>query len=137
MPIVCINRPNRSSPRRWTPAGLTRVYQKVCELEGPEAAAQAVRRAPCAQPDRLRQFLEEVEDILNGIGNLAGTIIAVTGLMKRLFRSAIWRYLLRYFPGALALEDGVLALEGSMAFLATAEVGALSEEAAALLLLLL
>jgi len=110
MPLVCINRPNRSKPRLWGPPGLTRVFEKVCELHGPEQAWAAVQRAKCGQPTDLQKILQDVEDVISGILQGYGALQAILLASRKLFASAIWKYFLRFVPGAAVLEEDMAVL---------------------------
>jgi len=110
MPLVCINRPNRSKPRTWGPPGLTRVFEKVCETHGKDEAWAAVQRARCGQPTDLEQLLKDLEDIINGLLESYAALKALISAAEKVFASVYWRFFFRYFPGASALEEGVAFL---------------------------
>jgi len=111
MPLVCINRPNRSKPRLWGPPGLTRVFEKVCELHGKEKAWAAVQRAKCGQPTDMEKLLKDLEETVHGLLEVYAALKALIRAAKKVFASIYWRYWFRYFPGGSALEEGVALLE--------------------------
>jgi len=125
MPIKCYNKPNRSQPRHWGPPGLTRVFEKVCELHGKEQAWAAVARAKCGQPTELEKLLKDVQDVINGILIGYGVLQAILAYSKKLFASVAWRFVLRFLPGAAVLEEDMAVLAGFL------EAGVTAEELAA------
>lgn len=107
MPIVCRYKPNRSHPRPFRPSDLTRIYDRVCQDYGPGAAADAVASSKCANAqidkDTLEKTIELLENLALAWGALTGTIVGI----QALFRTRIWRWLLRFAPSLAAIEGDV------------------------------
>jgi len=108
MPIKCYNKPNRSKPRTWTPADLARIFQLICDRDGPPVAQAAVLATNCGISKSL---LKEILQALNDLIDLIAAFNAITGAYKALFQTTFWRFVIRYLPSARALETEAATLE--------------------------
>lgn len=76
MPIVCVNRPNRTRKRTWGPPGLTRIVAKVCESHGGDAVEEAVSEG-------LDLGCEDYESrCLRMAAVVLGTIVGTAAIMR-------------------------------------------------------
>jgi|SRR3989304_202355 len=114
MPKVCIERPNRSQKRIWTPPALTRIVRDVCEYWGIEQTEAAVFNGYCDVSSceetavAVKDILEVVLDVLELLVLLE---IALGGVVGRVIK-----FLLRRFPVLnviLRLLERVIARYGS------------------------
>jgi len=134
MPIKCYNKPNRSKPRTWTPADLARIFQLICDRDGPPVAQAAVLGTDCGISKSL---LKEILQALNDLIDLIAAFDAVTKAYKAIFQTSFWRFVIRYLPSMQALEQDVASLETFLS--ETVDTASLSEAAetiAGILLLL-
>jgi len=134
MPIKCYNKPNRSKPRTWTPADLSRIFQLICDRDGPRVAQAAVLGTQCGISKSL---LQEILQALNDLIDLVAAFDAVIGAYKALFQTGFWRFVIRYLPSARALESDISTLETFLSeTVDTAELSEAAETIAGILLLL-
>jgi len=127
MPIKCYNKPNRSKPRTWTPADLARIFQLICDRDGPPVAQAAVIATNCGISKSL---LKEILQALNDLIDIIAAFNAVTAAYKAFFQTAFWRFVIRYLPSARALESDVTTLETFLS--ETVDTASLSEAAEAI-----
>lgn len=98
------------APRRYSVDDLSRIIRIVCEEQGAIAVQSALREARL--PDSNRQGCKHLESVcqesyIRALLVVAETAVAVVALgitMFALFRSPIWRVILRRFPALRALE---------------------------------
>lgn len=90
MPIVCVNRPNRTKKRTWGPPGLTRIVAHVCDSHGPEATEAAFKEGFCGET----QCEKIVNEVLSAIAG-AGVAWAVLGALQNLLEIRWLAFLLR------------------------------------------
>jgi len=108
MPIKCYNKPNRSKPRTWTPSDLARIFQLICDRDGPQVAQAAVLATKCGIS---KSMLELILRALNDLIDLIAAFSAITGAWKALFQTGLWRWIKWLVPSAGALESDLATLE--------------------------
>jgi len=134
MPIKCYNKPNRSKPRTWTPSDLARIFQLICDRDGPKVAQAAVLGTNCGIS---KSFLQEILRALNDLIDLIAAFDAVLGAWKALFQTGLWRWIKWLVPSAGALESDLATLETFLSeTVDTAELSEAAETVAGILLLL-
>lgn len=100
MPIVCINRPNRTRPRTWTLRDFTRITRFVCKKYGPEDTEAAFNSAFCGDLE-CEKILSEILSAIAG----AAIAFAILGWFDRVLevRWVAWLFRKNAY-GKLVLE---------------------------------
>lgn len=81
MPIVCVNRPNRSKKRTWQPAGLTRITKEVCKNFGQKRTEQAVKAGFCGKTE-CERIAEEVLSAVAGAALGYQALVVLEGILE-------------------------------------------------------
>lgn len=111
MPLVCIERPNRTYTRHWTPRALTRIVRDVCERYGQREVEQAVKAGLC-------EGELECEKVALAVLEWAIWFLAIMEALEILLGIAESRWLsllkliLKRIPGVNVLVLGLELLRG-------------------------
>lgn len=104
MPIVCINRPNRTKARTFTESDAARIFCEAARDNNAtwEGLRRRVQAKKCYKGGKLESECEDLYSILEGIAEfLAGLLIAMaipeSIIIRALVRLAPW---LARIPGA-------------------------------------
>jgi hypothetical protein len=109
MPIVCINRPNRSRKREWTPVGLTRIVKLICDKHGQEVTEEACEEGYCGDTKCVKIATEVVSTI---VGVYFGLMLAQT--IELLMEIPVLKQMIKATPFGKAIAGALASLRGTI-----------------------
>lgn len=98
MVMVCVNRPNRTRKRTWTPPALTRIVKEICENYGQEVTEEACAAGYCDW-SQCQKVANAIISML--LGYLS--YLAVTGTLLSVLENPVVAWFLRKVPGFAAV----------------------------------
>lgn len=102
MPLKCYNKPNRSKPRHWNPAALTRIVKEVCKRYGQKQTEAAVAEGWCGET----QCEKIVNRVLSAIAGVA-VGMAVLGVLESVVEIRVIAFFLRRTAWGKALASAM------------------------------